>query len=186
MRRVIGLVATGLLAAGCGGGTDQPAAAPTTTAAPATTPAAPTPTTPRATPPATPPRTPPAGTVDGACPYADRDTIAGIVGQRIARSTVTATRPYVGCAFHRAGGEKAADVAVQVLPDARAALARALAVAGPTANPVDTVGDGGAVAVTDGGALLAVSSGPAVVVVRINQRSSLAAAEIARLVVAAI
>ena len=182
MRRVIGLVVAGLLAAGCGGGTDQPAAAPTTTAAPAATPAAPTPTTPRATP----PRTPPAETVDGECPYADRDTIAGIVGQRIARSTVTATRPHVGCAFHRAGGEKAADVAVSVLPDARAALARALAVAGPTANPVDTVGDGGAVAVTDGGALLAVGSGPAVVVVRINQRSSLAAVEIARLVVAAL
>jgi hypothetical protein len=181
---VIGLVVAGLLVAGCAGGTDEPVAAPTPpTTVPPTTPAA---TTARPAPPPkpTPVRTPPAVTADGECPYADRDTIAGIVGQRIARSTVTSTRPHVGCAFYRANGERAADVTVSVLPDARTALARAIAVPGPAANPVDTVGAGGAVAVTEGGAVLAVAAGRAVVVVRINQRVSLEAVEIARLVVA--
>lgn len=182
MRRVIGLVAAGLLAAGCGSGADEPAAPATTAAATAA------PTVPRNTPAPTtaaPTRAaPPAETVDGDCPYADADTVAGIVGQRIARTTVTTTEPYPGCAFYRANGEKAADIAVSVLPDAAAAKARALKVPGADANPVDTVGDGGAVAITDGGALLAVSAGPALVVVRINQRISLEAVELARLVVA--
>ena len=61
-----------------------------------------------------------------------------------------------------------------------------LAVTGPAGNPVRTVGDGGAVAITGDGAVLAVSKGRAVVVVRINQRISLEAVEIAKLVVARI
>ena len=43
---------------------------------------------------------------------------------------------------------------------------------------------GGAVAITADGAVLAVSSGTALVVVRINQRISLEATELAKLVVA--
>ena len=54
----------------------------------------------------------------------------------------------------------------------------------PAANPVDSVGDGGTVAITGDGAVLAVSDGPALVVVRINQRVSLEAVELAKLVVA--
>jgi UPF0176 protein len=183
VRRVIGLAVAGVFLAGCGAG--EPAAGPTT--APATTPPATTapPPPPTTTAPAT-TAAPPAATVDGPCPYADAETVAGIVGQRISRTTVTRTRPHPGCAFYRGNGEKAADIAVSVLPDAAAAKARALAVPGAAANPVDTVGDGGAVAITDGGALLAVSKGPAVVVVRINQRISLEAVEIAKLVVASI
>jgi len=176
---VIGLLATGLLAAGCAGAADEPAAAPTTTVAATTAPAT-------TTPPPAPTRTAPAETVDAECPYAEATTIAETVGQRIARSTVTRTRPHVGCAFYRPDGEKAADIAVSVLADATAARARALALAGPIADPVDTVGDGGAVAVTDRGTLLSVTQGAALVVVRINQSSSLEAVEIAKLVAAGI
>jgi hypothetical protein len=46
------------------------------------------------------------------------------------------------------------------------------------------VADGGTVAITAAGAVLAVSKGAALVVVRINQRISLEAIEIAKLVVA--
>ena len=175
-----------LLAAGCSGDTGGTgAAAPDGTTASGglsasrTAAASPTPAgVPRPT------RTPAPVTVDAPCPYADAGTIAGTVGQRIARSTVTKTSPHVGCAFYRPNGEKAADIAVSVLDSAVAAQAEAVRLPGGAANPVDSVADGGAVAITDSGALLAVSRGAALVVVRINQRSSLEAVEIARLVVA--
>ena len=137
-----------------------------------------TPARPRATP------TPRPVTVDAPCPYADADTIAATVGQRISRTTVTQTRPHVGCGFYRPNGERAADVAVTVLASPAAARSQAIAVAGAAANPVDGVADGGAVAVTDTGAVLGVSKGRTLVVVRINQRISLEAVEIAKLVVA--
>jgi hypothetical protein len=107
-----------------------------------------------------------------------------IIGQHISRTTVTTTTPHPGCTFYRPNAEKAADVAVSVLPSAVAAQHRALQLAGSGANPVDSVADGGAVAITGDGAVLAVSKGPALVVVRINQRSSLEAIELAKLVVA--
>jgi Domain of unknown function (DUF2020) len=172
---VLGLAA-GVLLAGCDTA-DQDAAAP----GPAT--AAPT-TAPRTTLPARPSPTPPPVTVDGPCPYADASTVMDIVGQHITRTTVTRTTPHPGCAFYRPNAEKAADVAVSVLPSAAAARARAVRLPGADANPVDSVGDGGAVAITEAGAVLAVSKGAAVVVVRINQRISLEAVEIAKLVVA--
>jgi len=106
------------------------------------------------------------------------------VGQRIARTTVTATRPYPGCSFYRANGERAADIAVTRLATPTAAQRRAVAVGGRGANPVNGVGDGGVVRVTADGAVLAVSKGRALVVVRINQRISLEAKEIAGYVVA--
>jgi acyl CoA:acetate/3-ketoacid CoA transferase beta subunit len=90
----------------------------------------------------------------------------------------------VGCGYYRGDGERAVDIAVSALPDARAAQAKAIALGGKTANPVDGVGDGGVARVTDDGAVLAVSRGRALVVVRINQRVSLEAVEIAKLVVA--
>ena len=71
-----------------------------------------------------------------------------------------------------------------MLASPAAARARAVAAAGAGANPVDGVADGGAVAITDAGAVLGVSKGRALVVVRINQRISLEAVEIAKLVVA--
>jgi Domain of unknown function (DUF2020) len=178
---VLGLV-TGLLLAGCdtaGGGQAAPdrptATAPTT---------APTRTPPAHTPPATPTRTPPPVTVDAACPYADAATVMDIVGQHIARTTVTKTRPHPGCAFYRPNQEKAAEVTVSVLPSATAAQTEAIRLTGPGANPVDSVADGGTVVITGDGAVLAVSKGRALVVVRINQRISLEAIELAKLVVA--
>jgi hypothetical protein len=174
---VLGLAA-GVLLAGCDTA-DQDAPAP----APGPATAAPT-TAPRTTLPARPSPTPPPVTVDGPCPYADASTVMDIVGQHITRTTVTRTTPHPGCAFYRPNAEKAADVAVSVLPSAAAARARAVRLPGADANPVDSVGDGGAVAITEAGAVLAVSKGAAVVVVRINQRISLEAVEIAKLVVA--
>ncbi len=173
---MLGLVVLALVA-GCGG---DPTVAPTAAGTTATTPATRAPTTT----PARPRPTPKPSTVDAPCPYADAQTIAETVGQRIARVTVTSTRPHVGCAFYRPNGERAADIAVSVLVTPGAAQARALAAAGPGANPVDEVADGGAVAITETGAVLGVSEGRTLVVVRINQRISLEAVEIAKLVVA--
>jgi hypothetical protein len=182
---LLGLAAVAL--AGCtgpGGDTAAPAsptAAVTTTRAPAPT-ARPSGTTRRPTPRPVPPPV----TTDAPCPYASATTIAETVGQRIARTTVTSTRPWVGCGYYRPNGEKAVDIAVSRLANAATAQARAVALPGRSANPVDGVGDGGAVAVSDAAALLAVSKGAALVVVRINQRVSLEAVEIAKLVVAKI
>jgi hypothetical protein len=167
---VLGLAAG--LVAGCDtAGQEAPPAAPTRTAPPTTAPV-------------TPARTRPPVTVDARCPYAGAATVMDIVGQHIARTTVTSTTPHPGCAFYRPNGEKAADVAVSVLASAAAAQAEAIRLTGPGANPVDSVADGGTVAITGDGALLAVSKGRALVVVRINQRVSLEAIELAELVVA--
>jgi hypothetical protein len=65
-----------------------------------------------------------------------------------------------------------------------AAQAKAVALGGHSANPISNVGDGGVVALTPTGAVLAVSKGKALVVIRINQRISLEAREIAGYVVA--
>jgi UPF0176 protein len=128
--------------------------------------------------------TPPPKPVAGRCPYVDTQTVADTVGQHIANSTVTPTRPYPGCSFYRPNGERAADIQVAVLSTASAAQARAIALGGPSANPVSGIGDGGVVVIDDAGTMLAVSKGRALVVVRINQRISLEAREIARYVVA--
>ncbi len=176
---VLGLAA-GVLLAGCDTAT-QDAAAPVPTVAPTTTtkaPAKPKPTPTTAKP------TRPAVTTDGPCPYADRATVMDIIGQHLDRTTITSTTPHPGCAFYRPNAEKAAEIAVSVLPTAAAAAARAITLTGKGANPVNGVGDGGTVAITAGGAVLAVSKGTALVVVRINQRISLEAVEIAKLVVA--
>ena len=169
---VLGLAA-GLLLAGCDAVSHD--ATPPTAAAPSAS------GVPRPTTPGTPP---PPVTVDAPCPYADATTVMDIVGQHIARTTVTRTTPHPGCAFYRPDGEKAADVAVSVLASAAAAQTEAIRRTGPAANPVDSVADGGTVAITGDGAVLAVSKGRTLVVVRINQRISLEATELAKLVVA--
>ena len=182
---VLGLAA-GLLLAGCDAAGQEAAPAPTTSTVPGpTSPARPTPAA-APTRQATPTRTPPPVTVDAPCPYAAASTVMDIVGQHIARTTVTKTTPHPGCAFYRPNAEKAAEVAVSVLASATAAQTEAIRLTGPGANPVDSVGDGGTVAITGDGAVLAVSKGPALVVVRINQRISLEAIELAKLVVAAL
>jgi Domain of unknown function (DUF2020) len=178
VRIAVGLgVAVVLLAAGCDtAGQDSAAPVPTTVAPVRTTPPRPSPVPPTSTPPPV--------TVDGPCPYADASAVMDIVGQHIDRTTVTKTTPHPGCAFYRPNAEKAADIAVSVLPDATAARTQAIRLPGSGANPVDGIGDGGTVAITGSGAVLAVSTGSVLVVVRINQRSSLEAEELAKLVVA--
>lgn len=176
MRRAILLGLAALVVAGC---SDDPGgtAAPGRVAATVTTPSGGPPTASPARP------TRPPAEVEAPCPYADAETIAGTVGQRIYRITVTRTTPYPGCGFYRGNDEKAVDIAVSALPEATTARARAVALPGRSADPVDGVGDGGAVAVTDAGCVLAVSTGRALVVVRVNQHVPLEAVEIAKLVV---
>jgi hypothetical protein len=177
------LLIAGAVLAGCQrGSSDEPVAAPTTTSSrvgPASTPPPTRP--PRPRPPAV---TPPPAPVAGQCPYASTEQVAETVGQRIARSTVTPTRPFPGCSFYRPNGERAADIQVTELATAAAAQAKAVTLGGRGANPVGNLGDGGVVAITPTGALLAVSKGKALVVVRINQQISLEARELASYVVA--
>lgn len=182
---VFGLAAAVLLA-GCDTAT-QDSAAPVPTVAPTVelTVTTKAPARPRPTP-RTPKPTRPVVTTDGPCPYANTATVMDIIGQHLDRTTVTSTTPHPGCAFYRPNAEKAAEIAVSVLPTATAAAAQAVKVPGKGANPVDDVADGGTVAITGSGAVLAVSKGTALVVVRINQRISLEAVEIAELVVAKI
>ena len=132
------------------------------------------------------PSTRPPAPVEGRCPYVDADSVAGVVGQHISRTTVTPTRPHPGCSFYRPNGERAVEVAVSMRPGPVQAQNEAISIGGRAANPVDGLGDGGVVAVTADGAVLAVSKGRTLVVVRINQRSSLEAKEIARYVVSRI
>jgi len=113
----------------------------------------------------------------------DADSVAGVVGQHISHATVTPTRPHPGCSFYRPNGERAVDVAVSMLPGPVQAQNEAISIGGRAAGPVDGLGDGGVVAVTADGAVLAVSKGRTLLVIRINQRSSLEAKEIARYVV---
>jgi hypothetical protein len=178
------VLVAGILLAGCDTATQDSAAPVPTIAATTTTAPAKPPARPPVTPKPTASKARPAVTVDGPCPYADRDTVMDIIGQHLFRTTVTSTTPHPGCAFYRPNAEKAAEIAVSVLPTAAAAQARAITLPGKGANPVQTVADGGTVAITATGAVLAVSNGKALVVVRINQRISLEAVEIAKLVVA--
>lgn len=192
VRTLVLLGAAALALAGCTGGDGAPGAAggpPASTASPppgggGMTAPTPAPTRTPTRPPTSARPAPPPVTTDAPCPYADRQLMAETVGQRIGRTTVTRTRPYVGCGYYRADGEKAVDIAVSVRGSAGAAQAAAVALGGAAANPVDGVADGGVVAVTDAGTVLAVSEGATLVVVRVNQRVPLEAAEIAKLVVA--
>jgi Domain of unknown function (DUF2020)/Protein of unknown function (DUF3558) len=153
-----------------------PSSAPATTRPPAT----------RPKPPSRPVQTPPPSPVEGTCPYVPSDTVQDVVGQHITRTTVTPTTPHPGCSFYRPNGEKAADIEVSVLATAVAAQTRAIQLGGKGANGITgrDLGDGGVVAISETGALLAVSKGRALVVVRINQRISLEARELATYVVA--
>jgi Domain of unknown function (DUF2020) len=185
VRTAIGIgLAVGVLLAGCDTATQDSAAPVPTTVAPTVVPtvapttAAPTTTAPKPKP------TKPAVTVDGPCPYADTATVMDIIGQHLDRTTVTTTTPHPGCAFYRPDAEKAAEITVSVLASATAAQTQAIRLGGRGANPVTGVGDGGTVAIVAAGAVLAVSKGAALVVVRINQQISLEAVELAKLVVA--
>ena len=124
----------------------------------------------------------PAGPIvtrDGACPYLDTQFVMDTVGQHLERTTVTTTRPET-CAFYRPDAVLAAKVAGSQLSSAGAAADKIKEITGSGANPVTGIGDGGAVAITNAGAVLAVSSGTTLLVITINQQSSLEATELAK------
>jgi len=124
----------------------------------------------------------PAGPVvtrDAACPYLDTQFVMDTVGQHLQRTTVTTTRPEA-CAFYRPDAVLAAKVAGSQLSSAGAAADKIKEITGSGANPVTGIGDGGAVVITNDGAVLAVSSGSTLLVITINQQSSLETTELAK------
>lgn len=106
------------------------------------------------------------------------------MGQRIARTTYTTTSHELlpGCTFYRPDGDPAVDVEVTHFPTAVEAQTAAIELGTPAANPVDDIGDGGVVLVTEDDALLAVTVQRTLLVVRINQASSLQARALAAVV----
>ncbi|HEX5493245.1 MAG TPA: DUF2020 domain-containing protein [Mycobacteriales bacterium] len=130
--------------------------------------------------------TPTPSTVDAPCPYVDTASVMNTIGQHLTRTTVTSTVPHPSCAFYRPDGAVAAQITVSDLANPIAAQNAALAQVGKGSNPVSGIGDYGVVAIVDDGALLAVTKGPSLVLVKINQQSSLEAREIARTVVSAL
>lgn len=168
--------------AGCGTGSDSADdAAGTSTAAPTTVPTTAAQTTPAAAP------APQPVTSDGPCPYLEQAYIVQTVGQKVGRVEVTSTEPPVSplptCTFHALDDEPAVVISTEQYSAPAEAQAAALAKVGAAGNPVTTAGDGGAVLAADGQTICAVSKGTAVLVVTINQESSLEGEEIAGMVV---
>ncbi|MEI4271662.1 DUF2020 domain-containing protein [Klenkia sp. LSe6-5] len=179
-----------LVLAACGGpGDDSPAGtAPATPAATASPPdaASPTGAAPSSPPPATTPVEP--VTTEQDCPYLDTAFVQDTVGQQTPTVTTTGVPggPPPGCTFAKPNGEAALTVEITQAADAvsaRTAAVERVAAIGGTA--VDDIGDGGGVAVGQP-TVLAVADGLLVVVVTINQQSSLQAREIAQAVVGAV
>lgn len=129
---------------------------------------------------------PTASTVDAACPYIDTETVKDTIGQHLSRTTVTSTTPHPSCAFYRPDGGLAAEITVSEQANSIAAQNDALGQVGKDSNPVTGIGDYGVVAIVDDGALLAVTKGSSLVLIKINQKSSLEAREIAKAVVGAL
>ena len=121
--------------------------------------------------------------VEGPCPYLDQDFVESTVGQQIASVIVTTTTPAPGplpqCEFRRSSGEPAATVQSVTVDAQKGGLAMALELV-PGGNPV-SAGDGGSVLVKKGESQtqLAAVQGTTMVIVTINQESSLEATEIA-------
>lgn len=191
------LAAFGLLAGlvACTGteSSDQPssgassAAVATTSDVPPSSPASTSASSPSATtkPPVAPKTTVQAG---AACPYLANDFVELTAGQHISSSNLLVTTPAEGplpqCDFLRSNGEVVLSVRTVTKTDAVEAQNAALGVA-PDGNPVTDIGDGGVVKVMlgKGSTVLAISKGAVVVVVTVNQESSLEAREIATEVV---
>ena len=121
-------------------------------------------------------------TRDGPCPYFGVRFAEQTIGQHLARTTVTSTRPYPGCTLYRPDGGKAIDIQISQYQTALAAQRRAVTLLGASANPTD-VGDHGTVAIVADGARLAASKGRYLIAVYINQQSSLQAHDVAAAVV---
>lgn len=146
---------------------------------------------PSATPPATPTATPPATPVPGPCPYLDTALVADTVGQHIQSTTTTTGEPLPGCSFLRSDGALAVDISVFDAGDPTAARFAVDEVISEGALPVVSaakggVGDGGVVLVDPTRTTLTISAGSVVVLVELNQPSSLEAVTLARELVAAL
>lgn len=130
----------------------------------------------------TPAAAPEIATVEGPCPYLEQTFMEQTAGQKVSKTTVTTTTPAPGplprCEFQRSSGEPIA-IIDSVTIDAADGLAKALELV-PGGNPV-SAGEGGSVVVHKGQAktVLAAFKGTTLVLVTINQESSLEATEIA-------
>ncbi len=176
------LPALGLLLAACGTPGDD-VDPPPSAGAPTTTVVAPSSTAPVAATPAEP------VTTEQDCPYLDTALVEDTVGQQTPTVTTTGVPggPPPGCTFAKPDGEPALAVEITRTPDPVAARAAAVdRVAGIGGTAVDDIADGGGIAVGAEETVLAVADGTLVVVVTVNQRSSLQAREIAQVVVAAV
>lgn len=120
-------------------------------------------------------------TTEGDCRYLETEFVEQTVGQRITRTTYTSTSHELlpGCTFYRPDGDPAVDIAVTDFPTEVEAQTAAIARGTAAANPVDDIADGGVVLVDAERAVLAVTSGRTLLVVTINQASSLEARAIA-------
>jgi len=164
-----------LLLIGCQSADPQPSGSPVSSAVTSPVSTAPPSPSPTAT------TTPTPVTADGDCFYLDTGFVEQTVGQRIARTTYTTTshESLPGCTFYRSDGEPAADVAITTYDSAVQAQIAAVDVGTAAANPIDDIADGGVVTVSVERTVLAVTSGSTLLVVTINQASSLEARAIA-------
>jgi hypothetical protein len=137
-----------------------------------------TPTAPQQLPDVRPPVSASPVTTDAACPFLGTAFVQDTVGQHIGRVTTTSTRPS-SCAYYRSDGGVIATVDRSTYAGAEQAAAAGRARTGARANPVGDIGDGGTVAITGSGAVLAVTQGAVLIVVQINQQSSLECRELA-------
>jgi hypothetical protein len=171
------LAVVGVLAGCDAGPAARPTLAPAPTQASTTAPRPATPTTPTrgAT-------TVPVVTRDGACPYFSTLFAEQTIGQHLARSTVTTTRPYPGCTLYRPDGGKAIEIQIRLYPTALRAQQSAVTLLGASANPT-AVGDRATVLIVADGARLVASKARYLVVVFINQQSSLQAHDVAAAVI---
>ncbi|MBA3339926.1 MAG: DUF2020 domain-containing protein [Geodermatophilaceae bacterium] len=124
----------------------------------------------------------------GPCPYLDENYIEEAVGDRLDRvETITVQgQPAPDCVFYLLNGSVGVTVDLTPYGDPVAAQNAALALVSTAAQPVTDIGDYGGVHVSTGTTVLAVTSGPLLVVVMLNKESSLEAREIATTVLAAL
>ncbi|MCO7221959.1 DUF2020 domain-containing protein [Klenkia sp. PcliD-1-E] len=172
-----------LLLAGCGGSTQD--ADP---AGPSATPPVPSSSSPAPTTTAAPTTAAEPVTTEADCPYLDTAYVEDTVGQRTPTVTTTGVPggPPPTCTFAKPNGEPALVVEISQAADPVAAQTAAVERVAPLGGTaVRDVGDGGGIAVGPQ-TVLAVADGSLVVVVTVNQESSLQAREIAQTVVGAV
>lgn len=173
--------------AGCSGGRADQEASPSasqTSGAQAST--AESSTVPPPPPPPPPPGPPVVG--PGPCPYLEQGYVEETVGQRMGRVETVAVegQPAPDCVFYRPDDRAAVTIDLTLYADPVAAQNAALVSITPAAMPITDIGDYGGVLITPGQTLLAVTSGPLLLVVITNQETSLQARELATTVLAAL